>query len=72
MPEVKAVVKEVLQLKTMAEPHTHFKTINKEIPRLESMLKATGMAIYTDDIALPGMAFAALVRSPHSRARDKH
>lgn len=69
MPEVKAVVKEVLQLKTMAEPHTHFKTINKEIPRLESMLKATGMAIYTDDIALPGMAFAALVRSPHSRAR---
>ena len=45
MPEVKAVVKEVLQLKTMAEPHTHFKTINKEIPRLESMLKATGMAI---------------------------
>jgi len=48
--------------------HT-FHIVNKETPRLESMQKATGQARYTDDIALDNMAYAALVRSPHSRAR---
>ena len=46
-----------------------FETVNRAIPRLESMQKAMGLCKYTDDIALPNMAYAALVRSPHSRAR---
>lgn len=47
----------------------NFEQINREVPRLESMLKATGKAKYTDDLRLPNMAYAALVRSPYSRAR---
>ena len=46
-----------------------FVTIDKEVPRLESWKKASGQAVYTDDIRLPNMAYAALVRSPYSRAR---
>ncbi|MDE7220268.1 MAG: hypothetical protein K2O45_11705, partial [Oscillospiraceae bacterium] len=45
--------------------------MNQSIPRLESLEKATGRAKYTDDLRLPDMAYAALVRSPHSRARVK-
>lgn len=46
-----------------------FKSINREVPRLESLRKATGQAMYTDDLRLPNMAYAAIVRSPHSRAK---
>ena len=45
-----------------------FDSVNKEVPRLESWKKASGQAVYTDDIRLPNMAYAALVRSPYSRA----
>lgn len=46
-----------------------FESVNKEVPRLESWKKASGQAVYTDDIRLPNMAYAALVRSPYSRAK---
>ena len=36
----------------------------REDPRL-----ITGTATYTDDIQLPGMAYAAILRSPHAHAR---
>ena len=36
----------------------------REDPRL-----ITGTALYTDDIALPGMVHAAMLRSPHAHAR---
>ena len=39
----------------------------REDPRL-----ITGAATYTDDIALPGMVYAALLRSPHAHARILH
>ena len=39
------------------------------MPRLESMDKATGAGKYTDDLALPNMAYAALVRCPYSHAK---
>ena len=38
----------------------------REDPRL-----ITGTASYTDDIQLPGMAHAAILRSPHAHARIK-
>lgn len=46
-----------------------FTVVDRERPRLESMEKACGAGRYTDDLTLPGMAYAALVRSPYSRAR---
>src|SRR2546422_2330957 len=36
----------------------------REDPRL-----ITGAATYTDDLALPGMVHAAMLRSPHAHAR---
>ncbi len=36
----------------------------REDPRL-----ITGKAAYTDDVTLPGMAYAAILRSPHAHAR---
>src|SRR5258708_13253575 len=38
----------------------------REDPRL-----ITGTATYTDDLALPGMVHAAMLRSPHANARIK-
>jgi carbon-monoxide dehydrogenase large subunit len=37
----------------------------REDPRL-----ITGTARYTDDITLPGMVHAAMLRSPHAHAKD--
>ena len=48
-----------------------FLVVNREVPRLESMHKASGCAAYTDDLMLPGMAYAAIVRCPYSRANVK-
>ncbi len=42
------------------------RVLRKEDPRL-----ITGTATYTDDIVLPGMVHAHLVRSPHAHARIK-
>ena len=52
----------------MAETKT-FSVVNHKVPRLESMQKATGEILYTDDIRMPGEAAAMLIRSPYPRAR---
>lgn len=41
------------------------------IKRREDPRLITGQAVYTDDIVLPGMAHAAMVRSAHAHARIK-
>lgn len=46
----------------------HFDIVNHATPRLESMDKALGRGKYTDDLELPNMAYAALVRCPYSHA----
>lgn len=53
----------------MAENKHRFDRVNVEVPRMESVLKATGQAKYTDDLRLPNMAYAAIVRSPYSHAK---
>ena len=47
----------------------HFDIVNHATPRLESMDKALGRGKYTDDLELPNMACAALVRCPYSYAK---
>jgi carbon-monoxide dehydrogenase large subunit len=37
--------------------------------RKEDFRFLTGRGVYTDDIAIPGVAYAAIVRSPHAKAR---
>jgi CO/xanthine dehydrogenase Mo-binding subunit len=43
--------------------------IGKDIPRADGRAKATGQAIYADDIKLPGMLYGKLLRSPLPHAR---
>ena len=43
--------------------------IGQRLRKLDGVLKATGQAIYTDDIDLPRMLHAKILRSPHAHAR---
>jgi 4-hydroxybenzoyl-CoA reductase subunit alpha len=46
-----------------------FSVIGRRLLRTDGMDKATGRAVYTDDIALPGMLHGRILRSPHAHAR---
>ncbi|MFC1872709.1 xanthine dehydrogenase family protein molybdopterin-binding subunit [Chloroflexota bacterium] len=46
-----------------------FSVIGKNIPRVDGVAKATGRALYTDDIKMPGMLVGKLLRSPYAHAR---
>ena len=43
--------------------------VGKTVPRLEAREKAAGRALYTDDLARPGMLHAAQLGSSHAHAR---
>ena len=43
--------------------------VGRSIPRVDGWGKVSGSAEYLADMALPGMAHVAIVRSPHPRAR---
>ncbi|MDQ3559042.1 MAG: xanthine dehydrogenase family protein molybdopterin-binding subunit, partial [Pseudomonadota bacterium] len=43
--------------------------IGARVPRKEDKRFITGRGRYTDDMVVPGMAYAAFVRSPHAHAR---
>jgi carbon-monoxide dehydrogenase large subunit len=43
--------------------------IGRSLPRFEDLRFVRGAGRYTDDIALPGQAYAVFVRSPHAHAR---
>ena len=43
--------------------------IGQSVPRIDTPLKATGDAVFTADVKLPRMLYAAVLRSPHAHAR---
>jgi CO/xanthine dehydrogenase Mo-binding subunit len=45
--------------------------VGRPAPRIDGLQRARGEARYTADIQLPGMLHAAVLRSPHARARLK-
>ena len=45
--------------------------VGRPAPREDGVQRANGTARYTSDITLPGMLHAAVLRSPHARARVK-
>ncbi len=53
---------------TTARPET---LVGKKIRRREDPRLITGTAVYLDDIKMPGMQHACIVRSPHAAARIK-
>ena len=48
---------------------TVLREVGRRIPQKGAELRVTGAAVYTHDVTLPGMLFAAVLRSPHAHAR---
>ncbi len=55
------------------EPSPWGKTnfIGKEMPRADAYERVSGSAVYPSDVILPGMLYAAVLRSPHPHALVK-
>lgn len=50
-------------------PWGAFRHVGRPSRKVDGLAKATGAAVYTDDISLPGMLHAKLLRSTHAHAR---
>ena len=50
-------------------PAGPLQTVGQPVPRADGHQRARGEAVYTADLALPGMLHAAVLRSPFARAR---
>ncbi len=50
-------------------PNNQHRLLNKNLTRVDAPLKATGVAIYSYDVRLPGMLHGRILRSPHAHAR---
>jgi CO/xanthine dehydrogenase Mo-binding subunit len=48
------------------------RVVGQAAARIDGRERATGQAVYTADLALPGMLHTAVLRSPHPRARVTH
>jgi 4-hydroxybenzoyl-CoA reductase subunit alpha len=46
-----------------------FRVVGKPLRKVDGIAKATGQALYADDLVLPGMLHAKTLRSPHAHAR---
>ncbi|MBI4321643.1 MAG: molybdopterin-dependent oxidoreductase [Chloroflexi bacterium] len=46
-----------------------YRVLGQRLPRVDAPVKATGKADFCDDLVLPGMLYAKLLRSPHAHAR---
>lgn len=55
--------------KQREKPRSGLKWIGKDMKRVEDPRLLTGKGRYIDDIALPNMAHAAVLKSPHAHAR---
>jgi 4-hydroxybenzoyl-CoA reductase subunit alpha len=48
---------------------SEYNVINSRARRLDTPAKATGRAVFVDDISKPGMLYGALLQSPHAHAK---
>jgi len=48
---------------------TNYSVVGKSLPRKDDFLRATGRAMYTSDLSLPGMLYGKILRSPYPHAR---
>lgn len=53
----------------VAAPWGEFRHVGRKSRKVDGLAKATGAAVYTDDIVLPGMLHAKLLRSTRAHAR---
>jgi xanthine dehydrogenase molybdenum-binding subunit len=54
------------QARTSVAP---LKTVGHDTPRIDALERVTGKATYSNDVQLPGMLYARILRSPHPHAR---
>jgi CO/xanthine dehydrogenase Mo-binding subunit len=54
---------------TLAREPGPFREVGRSVERHDGLAKVTGRAQYVDDLAIPGVAYAAIVRSPYAHAR---
>jgi 4-hydroxybenzoyl-CoA reductase subunit alpha len=47
----------------------HHSVIGRPLPKVDAAAKVTGQTVFADDLVLPRMCFAKLLRSPHPHAR---
>ncbi len=52
-------------------PWGEFNVVGQPLRKIDGMAKATGAAVYADDLTLPGMLHAGTLRSPHAHAKIK-
>ncbi len=50
-------------------PWGQFRHVGRPLRKIDGLAKATGAAVYADDLSLPGMLHAKTLRSPHPHAR---
>jgi xanthine dehydrogenase YagR molybdenum-binding subunit len=50
-------------------PNDKHRLLNKPLKRVDGAVKATGVAVYTQDVRLPGMLIGRLLTSPHAHAK---
>src|SRR5206468_7170335 len=50
-------------------PNDKHRLLNKPIKRVDGAVKATGAAVYTQDVRLPGMLVGRFLTSPHAHAK---
>lgn len=46
-----------------------YAVVGKSLPRVDGMAKATGQALFSSDVSLPGMLYGKILRSPHAHAK---
>jgi CO/xanthine dehydrogenase Mo-binding subunit len=63
-------VRDALSADELAEAVEHeFQLIGRRLRKVDGAGKVTGATVYTDDIVLPAMLHAKILRSPHPHAR---
>src|SRR5262245_50058846 len=50
---------------------TDLSVVGRSLPKVDAAAKVTGQTIFADDLVLPRMVWARLLRSPHPHARIK-
>jgi 4-hydroxybenzoyl-CoA reductase subunit alpha len=58
-----------IQARNSKKPADAGAVIGSRLGKVDGIAKSTGRALYTDDIALPGMLHGRILRSPHAHAR---
>ena len=58
-----------MSIQSKDSSRTNYKWIGKNTRRPDGVDKVTGRARYGDDMVLPGMLYAKILRSPHAHAK---